>query len=102
MTEIPLSSLSGIPPEVLLWGPGIVILIGLFLLVKYTVPKNFFGRFVEAQERQAGAIEHLTTALKELPRRDEFKFQELLIGQQMIDERIEGLDKRLDRIEGKL
>lgn len=68
------------------WGPGLLI----FLVVAQQVPA-----FVRATQRQADAMSAMAQELREVPRRDEFKFQDLLIGQELILRELGELKKRI-------
>jgi len=79
-----------------MWGPGILILAGIFRLVRN--PPEFIGQFVEAQKSQAVAMDKLANAVDQVSDRTS-KLDEILVGQQLILHRQEGLEKRLDGIE---
>jgi hypothetical protein len=68
------------------WGPGLLI----FLVIAQSVPP-----FVRAAQKQADAMAMLARELHEVPRRDEFKFQDLLIGQELILRELAELKKRV-------
>jgi hypothetical protein len=68
------------------WGPGLLI----FLVIVQHVPT-----FVRASQRQADAMMAMARQLEELPRRDEFKFQDLMIGQELMLRKLADIEKRL-------
>jgi hypothetical protein len=47
-----------------MWGPGILILAGIFILVRK--PPEFIGKFLDAQMAQAVAMNNQATALKDM------------------------------------
>lgn len=70
------------------WGPGLLI----FLVVMQQAPA-----FVRATQRQADAMSALAGEFKELPRRDDLKFQDLALGQELILRKLAEIDGRLPR-----
>ncbi|MDZ4373072.1 MAG: hypothetical protein U1C74_16835 [Phenylobacterium sp.] len=78
-------------------GVSALIVVGLIL-----VGRQFIPRFLASQEKVAESLTGISQTLQHLPQRDEFKFQELVIGQELIHQWITTVDKRLDRMEAKL
>lgn len=68
------------------WGPGLLI----FLAVIQYAPA-----FVRAVQKQADAMAGVAADLRELPRRDEMKFEDLRIGQELILRELAELKKRI-------
>lgn len=58
----------------------------------------FLPRFLLAQTRQAVALTTLADAVKNLPQKDQMKFEEILIGQEMLHRSVERLHARLDEM----
>jgi len=79
-----------------MWGPGILILAGIFVLVRK--PPQFIGEFIDTQKGQAVAMAKLAGAVEQVSDRTS-KLDEILVGQQLILHRQEGLERRLDGIE---
>lgn len=77
------------------WGPGVLI----FLVVMQHAPALVRAqqRQADAMGAQAGAMTALTRELQELPRRDDLKFQDLVIGQELILRKLGELEDRLPR-----
>ncbi len=82
------------------WGPGLLI----FLVVAQHVPG--FVRAAQRQadamtivaresQKQADAITAVARDLEELPRRDEMKFEDLRIGQELMLRKLGEIEKRL-------
>lgn len=69
------------------WGPGLLI----FLVVVQHLPAA-----VKALQKQADAITALSVDLKDLPRRDEMKFQDLALGQELILRELANIKKELN------
>jgi len=69
------------------WGPGLLI----FLVIAQHVPT-----LVRAQARQADAMGAVARQLEDLPRRDELKFQDVIIGQELILRELADVKARLD------
>jgi len=68
-----------------MWGPGILILAGLFLLVRK--PPEFIGEFLKAQVtqavamgNQAEALKDMVDAVKQVAGKDDAIHQELMRG----------------------
>lgn len=83
-----------IPDRVLelaaLWGPALIILAGLYGLARR--PPTFVSDLVKAQQAQAEAMGTLAQSVTHLPQRQDMKFDELLIGQQMILTQLDKID----------
>ncbi len=84
-----------------LWGPGILILVGIYLLLRR--PPAFIVQFVAAQQSQAVAMTEMATAVQTMATRQDAleqvrmqKLDEVLVGQQLILGKIEALE-RLER-----
>jgi len=80
------------------WGPGLVILVGLYKLLKE--PPRFVEEFVESQQAQAVAMTKMAVAVERATQRDNSKLDELLVGQQLTLGRIDHLEDKLDTHEG--
>jgi hypothetical protein len=76
-----------------MWGPGILILAGIFVLVRR--PPEFIGQFIGAQQSQAVAMEKMATAVEHATRRDNQKLDEILVGIQCVLDRQDELERRL-------
>lgn len=84
-----------------LWGPGILILVGFYLLLRR--PPQFVGDFIEAQKAQAVAMSAMAAAIQAMAARTDAleqirtqRLDELLVGQQLMLSRMEALDRRLN------
>ena len=75
------------------WGPGLLILAGLYLLVRR--PPAFVGEFIKAQVQQAVAMTEMASAVKEASSRAG-KIDELLINSQVTLRREEEILRRLE------
>ncbi len=73
---------------VIQWGPGLLV----FLVVAQHAPS-----FVRAAQRQADAMTSVARELGELPRRDDLKFQDLAVGQELILRKLGELEATLKR-----
>ena len=71
------------------WGPGILILAGLYLLVRR--PPAFVGAFIDAQQSQAVAMTKMADAVERVTARDNDRLDEILINNQVIIRRLEEL-----------
>lgn len=95
----------GLPPWAIdmtkLWGPGFLMVMGVFGGVAYYVPRDMVPRFLKSQEEQAVALGSLAESVKSLPQKDDMKFESLLIGQEMINDSIKGLTDRIETMEQK-
>ncbi|MGD0263548.1 MAG: hypothetical protein ABSD47_01175 [Candidatus Methylomirabilota bacterium] len=81
-----------------MWGPGILILVGIFVLVRR--PPEFVGQFIKAQESQAVAMSQMATAVEDATKRDNNKLEEILVGVQLVLHRQEMMERRLDHGSG--
>jgi hypothetical protein len=72
--------------HLVLWSPGLLILIGLYYLIRKLLP--LFVQFVASQERMATAVEQATS-------RDRDRLDEILVGQQLILSRMDSIERRL-------
>lgn len=84
-----------------LWSPGLLILIGLFFLLRK--PPTFIAAFIAAQQSQAVAMSSLATAVETMATRTDAleqvrmqKLDEVLVGQQLILGKIEAMERRGD------
>lgn len=59
-------------------------------------------RFIASQKDQAVALTRLSSAVENLPQRDDMKFEAILIGQEMLNRSMDGLSERLRDIEVKI
>lgn len=75
-----------------LWGPALVILAGLYALARR--PPSIVQDLVKAQQAQAEAMGKLANGVMHLPQRGDLKFDELLIGQQMILTQLDKIDSQ--------
>lgn len=75
-----------------LWGPALVILAGLYALARR--PPTIVRDLVQAQQAQAEAMGKLAQSVTHLPQRQDLKFDELLIGQQMILTQLDKIDSQ--------
>jgi hypothetical protein len=71
------------------WGPGVVILAGLYMLIRR--PPAFVGAFIDAQTSQAVAMTKMADAVERATARDNDRLDEILINDQVILRRIEEL-----------
>lgn len=83
-----------------MWGPGILILAGIFVLVRR--PPEFVGQFIDAQKSQAVAMSKMATAVEHVGERGNIleqqvvrKLDELLINDQIFLRRLEEMDRRM-------
>jgi hypothetical protein len=58
---------------------------------------QYAPRAIDAQKAQASAMADLAAAVRNAPQRSDLKFDEILIGQQLILDRQEALERRLSR-----
>lgn len=65
-------------------------------LIVYYVPRDFLPRFVRSQEAQASALTSLAENVKNLPQKDHMRFDEILIGQEMLNRSLDRVHARLD------
>jgi hypothetical protein len=77
-----------------MWGPGILILAGVYALVRR--PPRFIGEFIEAEKTQAVAMSKMADAVEAAVRRDNAKLDELLVNDQLIIRRIEEIARGLE------
>jgi hypothetical protein len=88
------------PPQlwtsVILWGPGILILVGLFALIRWTVPKNFFGHFLDAQRGIAKGLQDLAGTVREQGGGQERALLELAHGQAVMLDRLDTIRKHVE------
>lgn len=74
------------------WGPAAAL---LALFVWY-VPRDSIRDFILAQQAQAVALTSVAENLKSLPQKDHMKFEEILIGQEMLHRSLDRVHERLD------
>jgi hypothetical protein len=67
-----------------MWGPGILILVGIFVLVRR--PPEFVGQFIKAQEGQAVAMSQMAEAVKGVTAKDDYERREVLGVLQILSE----------------
>lgn len=93
-------ALAEIPPWVqrLIENQGSDFLVGFSIL---GAAIYFLPRFLRAQTHQAVALTSLADAVRNLPQKDQMKFEELLIGQEMLHRSVERLHARLDELTTK-
>jgi len=77
------------------WGPAGI----LILLFAWYVPRTAVTEFISSQQAQAAALTALAENVKQLPQKDHMKFEEILLGQQMMLNSVDRLHNRLDGIE---
>ena len=82
-----------------LWGPGLLILFGVFYLLRR--PPEFVGAFIKAQEAQAIAMAQMATAVQAMATRTDAleqirmqKLDEVRVGQQLILGKIDAMERR--------
>ena len=75
-----------------MWGPGILILAGIYALVRR--PPAFIGEFVAAQQAQAVAMSKMASAVEQATARAG-AIDELLVNDQVIIDRLEAIERRL-------
>jgi hypothetical protein len=95
-----LQFLSEVPP----WVQHLIEMQGSDFLVAFILlgaAIYFAPRFLQAQTHQAIALASLADAVKNLPQKDQMKFEEILIGQEMLHRSVERLHARLDKIAGE-
>jgi len=89
--------------HMVLWSPGLLILLGIFYLVRQLIKflEPFLAAFIAAQQAQAAgsqqtatAIGRLDESLVHMPQRHDLKFDEILIGQQMILSQLDKIDNQ--------
>lgn len=80
------------------WGPGLIILAGIFKLLRQ--PPKFIGDFILVQQDLAVAMNKMANAVEKATQRDSAKLDELLVGQQLLLGRIEAFEGQLARREG--
>ena len=75
------------------WGPGLLI----FLTIVQHLPSLVRAQQAQAaaNQQQAVAMVSLASELQNLPRRDDMKFQDLLIGQELIIKDLAELKRRI-------
>jgi hypothetical protein len=76
-----------------LWGPGLIILAGVFVLVRK--PPAYISDFIAAQQAQAAAMQQMAATLEHTSRRDDMKLEEILVGVQLVLQRQELMERRL-------
>ncbi len=76
------------------WGPAGVLILG----VGWYVPRTAIKDFIEAQKGQAVALNSLAESVKSLPQKDHMKFEEILIGQEMLNRSLDRVHARLDEM----
>ena len=74
------------------WGPAAALL----LILIWYVPRSAIQDFISAQKEQAVALTSVAENIKALPQKDHMKFEELIIGQEMLNRSIDRLHDRLD------
>lgn len=77
------------------WGPGGVLIAGF----AWYVPRSSIKDFFQSQKDQAVATQSLADAVKNLPQRDEMKFESILVGQEMLQRDVRRLHDRFDAME---
>jgi hypothetical protein len=82
--------------SVILWGPGILILVGLFALIRWTVPKDFFGHFLESQRGIAKGLQDLATTVRDQGGSQERRLAELAHGQDVMLDRLNVIKGHLE------
>lgn len=83
--------------QLALWGPGLlVILMGFYIVQRFAPP------FIEAQKDQAVAMTRVADALGQLPQKEDLKFEQLAVGQQLIAQEMDGMRADLRRVMEKL
>lgn len=71
--------------------------VGAFIgLMIYYVPRDFLPRFVKSQETQAVAMASIAESLRSLPQKDDLKFQEIIVGQEMLNDRLDAIADKID------
>lgn len=73
-----------------LWGPAILL---IFMGWQY------LPSFIESQKQNAAAMTDVAASLRNLPQRDELRFQEILIGQQLTLDEIKAIASRIAALE---
>ena len=79
------------------WGPAGVLIAGF----AWYVPRRSLSDFFQSSKDQAVATQSLADAVKNLPQRDEMKFESIIVGQEMMHREIKRLHERFDIIEGR-
>jgi len=85
--------------HVALWGPGILILAAIYLLIKR--PPGWVQEFIKSQVDHAAATHDQAMAMARMAEAVDMaihrvsKIDELLVGQQLILSRLETLERRL-------
>lgn len=74
------------------WGPAGVLLLGIV----WYIPRSAVQDFIAAQKDQAVALTSVAESIKALPQKDHMKFEELLIGQEMLHRSLDRVHERLD------
>lgn len=74
------------------WGPAAAIM----LLILWYVPRDSIKDFILAQQAQAVAMTSVAENIKALPQKDHMKFEEVLIGQEMLHRSLDRVHARLD------
>jgi hypothetical protein len=84
-----------------LWGPGLLILFGIYLLMRR--PPAFVGAFILAQQAQAVAMQQMATAVQTMATRADAleqirmqKLDEILVGQQLVLSKFDSWERRMD------
>lgn len=75
-----------------MWGPGILILAGLFALLRR--PPGWIGDFVASQQANAVAMAKLASAVEDMSTRSS-KLDELLVNDQVILRWLEDIQREL-------
>jgi len=73
-----------------LWGPGLIILAGIYGLVRR--PPRFVGEFIDSQKSQAAAMTKMADAVDRSTQRESLRLEQLQIGVQMILDRIDRME----------
>ncbi len=81
----------------LAWGPGLVILVGIYRLVQR--PPQFIGTFIAAQQAQAVAMSEMATAVKDATARDNLRIEELVVNDAVILRRLDEEARRHRAVE---
>lgn len=76
------------------WGPAGVLILGFV----YYVPRDSLPALVRSQQAQAVAMTSIAESLRALPQKDDLKFQEIIVGQEMLNERLDTITDKIDRM----
>ena len=97
---MPAATWPSIGQWMLAWGPGVLILIGLFTLLMR--PPRFIGDLIAAQQAQAVAMAKMASAVEAATAVRDARLEELLVNSQVILRREEDILARISEVRGAI